>query len=70
MELELATIEDIANELLAREIRFAFIAIEDTNTPRREFACFSGKGVDYQDISNLFGFGREVIERSNDEADN
>lgn len=64
MDLELATTEDIANELLNRQIRFAFVVIESTNTPRTKVACFSGKGVDHQDVSDLFEFGREVFEGS------
>ena len=64
MDLELATTEDIANELLKRQIRFAFVVIESTNTPRPQVACFSGKGADHQDVSDLFEIGRDVFERS------
>jgi len=70
MELELATTEDIVKELLQRQIRFAFVAIEDTNTHRTETACFSGKGVDERDVSDLFEIGREVFEGSGDEFGN
>ena len=69
MELQLATTEDIANELLERQIRFVFLTIESTNTPRLQFACFSGKGVDHRDILELCEFGREVFERDDDESD-
>jgi hypothetical protein len=62
MDLELATIEDIASELLSREIRFAFVAIEDTNTARTDGVCFSGKGVDHQDVSDLFEAGRQIFD--------
>ena len=70
MDLELATIEDIASELLTRQIRFAFVAIEDSNTRRDDSACLSGKGIDHQDVSNLFAFGREVFEQGPDECGN
>ena len=68
MDLELATTEDIAKELLKRQMRIAFVAIEDTNTPRVESVCFSGKGVDHQDVSDLFEFGCKVFLRGDDET--
>jgi hypothetical protein len=68
MDLQLATTEDIANELLERQIRFVFLAIENMNTPRAQSACFSGKGVDHQDVLELFEFGREAFESGDDEA--
>lgn len=43
-DTQLATLADIANELLSRPIRFAFLAIEDSKTPPPTFACLSGKG--------------------------
>ena len=64
MDLELATTEDIANELLNRQIRFAFVVIESSNSLRPQVACFSGKGADHRDVSDLFEFGREVFEGS------
>lgn len=68
-DLELATTEDLVNELLKRRIRFAFVALEDTNTRRSTLVCFSGKSVDPQDMFDLFELGREVFESGNDEND-
>lgn len=63
MELELATTEDIVNELLRRQIRFAFVAVENTNSNRVEFACCSGKGADCHEVASLFDMGRDAFQR-------
>jgi len=69
MDLELATLEDIATELSHREVRFALVVIEDTNTPRPEIACFAGQGVDHQDVENLFEAGRQICKRDHGKTD-
>ena len=68
MDLELATLEDIANELASRELRFALVAIEDTNAQFADAVWFAGQGVNHQDVSNLFEAGRQVFEIERDEA--
>lgn len=62
MELELATLADIAGELLKRNVRFVLISLEHTNSERQKAACFSGKGAGYGDLAHLFDVGREVAE--------
>lgn len=69
MELELATTEDIVNELLRRQIRFAFVAVENTNSGRLEFACCSGKGADCHEVANLFDMGRDAFQRHDSDGD-
>ena len=66
MDLELATLEDIATERSHREVRFALVVVEDTNTPRQEITCFAGGGVDHQDIANLFEAGRQMFQHDHD----
>ena len=41
MDIELATTEDILEELHRREIRFAFVGLQNTNLKHREvhYAC-------------------------------
>jgi hypothetical protein len=63
MELELATTEDIVDELLRRQVRFAFVAVESTNSGRANFACCSGKGGSEEEVARLFDFGREIFQR-------
>ena len=62
MELEFATVEDFAHELLTRELRFALVAIEDTNAQRTDAACFVGQGVDHQDVANLLETGCQMFD--------
>ena len=69
MDLELATLEDIAIELSHREVRFALVVVEDTNTPRTEIVCVAGQGVDHQDVANLFEAGRQFCELDHRKTD-
>ena len=68
MDLQLATFKDIAQELVRRQIRFAFVAVEDTNSARDEFACVCGKGLSHQDVAELFEYGRVVFEEEMDDG--
>jgi hypothetical protein len=67
MELDLATFKDIAHELMRRQIRFALVAVEETNSARNELACICGKGLSHQDVAELFEYGRLVFEEQTDE---
>lgn len=69
MDLSLATLEDIAKELLQRQIRFALVAVEDTNSERNDFACLCGKGISHQDVAELFEYGRAVFQEEMDDGD-
>ena len=68
MDLRLATTEDIVNELLQRELRFAFVCIEDTNSRRDAAACFAGKGDNRWDVVRLLHAGQETLERLNEDG--
>jgi hypothetical protein len=70
MQLELATTEEIADELLRRPLRFVFLAFEDTNTTRPDLACISGKGITLDDVPSLLEFARDVLNRGHDESGN
>ena len=61
MDLELATVEDILRELMKRQLRFATVMVEDTNSLRPEVAYISAKGVDEDDVVELAAFGLEIL---------
>lgn len=62
MDLELATAEDIANELNRRGLRFFLIAMENTNTSRDDQLCIAGRAEDHEDLVELVGIGQIAIE--------
>jgi hypothetical protein len=69
MELELATIEGIIEELQKRQLRFVFIGVEDTNSRRDDMVFVAGKGFGPDDISRLIHLGQAAFDGLNDEAD-
>ena len=62
MDLELATIEDIIDELARRQMRFVFVGVEHTNSHRDSLACVAGRGVDEGDVMHLFAAGKQAFE--------
>jgi hypothetical protein len=70
MDLKLATTEDILHELMKRQLRFALVVIEDTNSLRPETAYISAKGVDEDDVVELAAFGLEMLRGDEPESGN
>jgi hypothetical protein len=63
MDLELATMEDIINELRQRKVRFVFVGIEPSNQ-QAETAQISAAAKDTTDILRLLRLGRSALEKT------
>lgn len=63
MELELATVNDIVEELRRRNLRFVFVGVEATNT-REHTAVVAGAGRDLVELLRMLNIGRATFENS------
>ena len=61
MDLELATTDDIVEELKRRDARFVLVVVESTNRMSPSKTCIAGQGKDPDDIVRLCGVGAEAF---------
>jgi len=69
MELQLATTEDLVNELKRRRLRFVFVAVEDTNSARDDLFCVAGRGNSSDDLMHLIQLGQEAFSTLEDQSE-
>jgi hypothetical protein len=60
MELEIATLEDIINELRRRAIQFVLVGVEPTNL-KDSTIRIGAFAKDAREVRRLLGLGRDVI---------
>ena len=67
MDIELATIDDILDELRYRGMRFVFIGESPTNTPKPGRTVVAAQAIDQKDLCRLIRIGvEELRNQSND----
>lgn len=68
MELELATTDDIVNELRKRKMRFVFIGEINTNIKESRPSMVASLAVDRKDVFRLIRLGVEEFRGVNDDS--
>ncbi len=68
MDLELATTDDIINELRKRRMRFVFIGETNTNIKASSPTMVASQAVDRKDVFRLIKLGVEKFRGVNDDA--
>ena len=58
MDLQLATLRDISNELLQRDLKFMLLAEEQTNDLSENRVWVSANGIGRRDVIRLAHLGR------------
>lgn len=66
MELELATTNDIINELQNRKMRFVLVGVRNSNQVAEPSTFFACQALDRKEASNLFRLGLRKFLRLND----
>jgi hypothetical protein len=61
MDLELATTTDIVEELLRRQLRFVFVAVENANCDPGRSAYLAGQGLSTDDVLRLIEIGQTAF---------
>ena len=67
MELELATTDDIVNELRKRKMRFVFIGEINTNIKESSPTMVASQAIDRKDVFRLIRLGVEEFRGVNDD---
>lgn len=67
MELELATVSDIVDELRRRHMRFVMVAVEPTNSQVEATVINAAQGIDAKDMLGLVKLAwQEVMNEDGD----
>jgi hypothetical protein len=67
MDLELATLNDIVEELRRRRMRFVLVAVEPTNNATSASVLHAAQGMDVQDLVGLVKMAwQEVMKHGSD----
>ena len=69
MDIELATIQDMIDELRRRRVPFVLVATEPSNRRTGMDAWVAGQGETQLDVLNLCRLGARTFRRSHDESD-
>lgn len=67
MELQLATIGDIVEELRRRQLKFVLIGTEATNSRRMPLSFVAGQGEDREEMLYLISLGHAAIQDGDEE---
>lgn len=67
MDLELATMKDIVEELHRRNVSFVFVGAENANSPQENLVCFAAQGASADEIFSLMRYGREALDEFDDD---
>lgn len=69
MELEFATTKDMMEELHRRNMRFIFVATENTNSQRKNGTCIAVQGTSVDELLTLIEIGHDVCMDLDEEMD-
>ena len=68
MELQLATIEDIAEELRRRKMSYALVAVENTNRKDNTNAWVAGQGESHLHVMRLCRIGARAFRKQHNKG--
>ena len=63
MDLQLATVEDMAEELRRRKVWYALVAVENTNRPDVTNAWVAGQGESHLHVMRLCRIGARAFRK-------
>jgi hypothetical protein len=68
MELELATISDIVDELRQRQTRFVLVAVEPSNDTSAARVMHAAQGIDPRDLLGLVKLAWQEVQKGHEDG--